>query len=132
MSRFPIWIVNGTLFVLCCFLTSSLVTGWVGEWIAGPPATPALAPAAVPVSGRDWSQREGILTRNLFQVSTLLPQGPSTMEPGGEAEDLEATRLPLEIARHRGVDQPPGFLGGRRGHDPARAPGGARAGFPAR
>lgn len=97
MSRFPIWIVNGALFVLCCFLTSSLVTGWVGEWIAGPPATPALAPAAVPVSGRDWSQREGILTRNLFQVSTLLPQGLSTTEPGDEAEDLEATRLPLKL-----------------------------------
>ncbi len=97
MSRFPIWIVNGALFVLCCFLTSSLVIGWGGEWLAGAPATAPLAPAPAAPAGRDWSQREVILTRNLFQVSTLLPEGPPMPEPGDADEELEATRLPLKL-----------------------------------
>ena len=97
MSRFPIWIVNGALFVLCCFLTSSLVAGWVGEWISGGSTVVPLAPAPAAPTGRDWSQREAILTRNLFQVSTLLPEGPLEPAPGDEDEDLEATRLPLKL-----------------------------------
>jgi general secretion pathway protein C len=97
MSRFPIWIVNGALFVLCCFLTSSLITGWVGEWLAGAPIAAPAAPAPAELAGRDWSQREGILTRNLFQVSTLLPEGPLVEELGNEDEELEATRLPLKL-----------------------------------
>lgn len=96
-TGFPIGIVNGALFVLCCFLTSSLITGWLGEWLSGPPASAAPAPAPVALAGRDWSQREVILTRNLFQVSTLLPAGPAVAEPAVEEEDLEATRLPLKL-----------------------------------
>ena len=97
MSRFPIWIVNGALFVLCCFLTSSLIAGWVGEWISGASTVVPLAAVPAAPTGRDWSQREVILTRNLFQVSTLLPEAPIEPEPGDEDEDLEATRLPLKL-----------------------------------
>lgn len=97
MSRFVIWIVNGALFVLCCFLTSSLVTGWLGEWLsaapaAGPPPAVATAPA-----GRDWSDRQAILDRNLFQVSTLLPDEPVEEPLLDEDAELEATRLPLKL-----------------------------------
>lgn len=97
MSRFPIWIVNGALFVLCCFLTSSLVTSWVGEWLSGVPITATLASAPPALAKRDWSEREVILTRNLFQVSTLLPEGLGLPDPGDEDEELEATRLPLKL-----------------------------------
>ena len=97
MSRFVVWIVNGALFVLCCYLTAGLVNGWLGEGLSGPlPAGPlAAGPAAV--AGRDWSQRQTILDRNLFQVSTLLPDAPPEPEPALEDQDLEATRLPLKL-----------------------------------
>ncbi len=97
MSRFPIWTVNGALFVLCSFLTSSLITGWAGEWFSRAAGTAPIAPVPEISMGRDWSQREVILTRNLFQVSTLLPEGPLAPEPGAEDEELEATRLPLKL-----------------------------------
>ena len=97
MSRFAIWIVNGALFVLCCFLTASLVNGWLGDWLSAAPA-PAPARAAPPsVAGRDWSERKVILDRNLFQVSTLQPEAPAAPEPAAEDEELEATRLPLKL-----------------------------------
>lgn len=97
MSRFVIWIVNGALFVLCCFLTANLVNGWVGEWLS---AAPVEAPAAVVASapgGRDWSDRQTILDRNLFQVSTLLPDEPAAAESLDPDEELAATRLPLKL-----------------------------------
>jgi general secretion pathway protein C len=97
MSRFVIWIVNGALFVLCCFLTASLVNGWVGEWLS---AAPVEAPPAAVVrasAGRDWSERKTILDRNLFRVSTLLPEQPVEVEAADEEEELAATRLPLKL-----------------------------------
>jgi len=97
MSRFVVWIINGALFVLCCLLTASLVNGWVGEWLSATPLE-ALAPVAAPTrTGRDWSDRKTILDRNLFQVSTLLPDEPAEVEPLDEEEKLAATRLPLKL-----------------------------------
>lgn len=97
MSRVILWVVNGALFVLCCFLTASLINGWVAEWLsAGPVETPVPA-AAGAAAGRDWSDRKTILDRNLFQVSTLLPDEPVEAEPVDEEEQLAATRLPLKL-----------------------------------
>jgi len=95
MSRYAIWIVNAVLFVLCAFLTASLVNGWLGMWLA--PAPEAAAPSTVTQASaqRSWSDRRVILERNLFQVSTLLPSAPAS-EPS-EEEKLEATRLPLKL-----------------------------------
>lgn len=97
MSRFAIWIVNGALFVLCCFLTASLVTGWVGDWLSAAPGEAPAPAATAPAAGRDWSERKVILDRNLFQVSTLQPEEPAAPEPAAEDEELEATRLPLKL-----------------------------------
>jgi len=97
MSRFVIWIINGALFVLCCFLTASLVNGWVGEWLSAAPAEAPPAAVARASTGRDWSDRKTILDRNLFQVSTLLPDEPVEAEPADEEEQLAATRLPLKL-----------------------------------
>jgi general secretion pathway protein C len=97
MSRFAIWIVNGVLFALCCFLTASLVNGWVGEWLSATPGEAPAPSAAAPRAGRDWSERKAILDRNLFQVSTLQPEAPAAPEPAAEDEELEATRLPLKL-----------------------------------
>jgi general secretion pathway protein C len=93
MSRVAIWIANGALFVLCCFLTANLVNGWLSAWLAGEPAAGPPPQAAAPPRAPQWSDRQIILRRNLFQVSTLLPQaGPSP-----EDEKLEATKLPLKL-----------------------------------
>ena len=97
MSRFVIWIVNGALFVLCCFLTASLVNGWVGEWLSAEPTEAPAAVAARPPAARDWSDRQKILDRNLFQVSTLLPDEPAEAAPVEETEELAATKLPLKL-----------------------------------
>lgn len=97
MSRFAIWIVNGALFVLCCFLTASLVNGWVGEWLSASVEEAPAPPAAAVPTGRDWSDRKAILDRNLFQVSTLLPDEPASPEAIDEDQELEATRLPLKL-----------------------------------
>jgi general secretion pathway protein C len=97
MSRFVIWIVNGALFVLCCFLTASLVNGWIGDWLSAEPAEAPATVATRPPAARDWSDRQKILDRNLFQVSTLLPDEPAEPEPVEETEELAATKLPLKL-----------------------------------
>ncbi|MEB2345648.1 MAG: PDZ domain-containing protein [Deltaproteobacteria bacterium] len=97
MNRVVVWALNGALFVLCCLLTASLVNGWVGEWLSATPAGPPPALAAPAAARRDWSDRKTILDRNLFQVSTLLPDEPVAAEPIGEDEELAATRLPLKL-----------------------------------
>ena len=52
---------------------------------------------------RAWSDRQTILDRNLFQVSTLLPDKAPEPAPVVTEEELEATRLAAEAARHRRV-----------------------------
>jgi general secretion pathway protein C len=97
LSRAGIWVVNAALFALCCFLTAGLVNAWIAEWLSAAPST---APPSVLVSGvpaRAWSDRQTILDRNLFQVSTLLPANAAETAPVVTEEDLEATRLPLKL-----------------------------------
>ena len=98
IDRLGIWILNAALFALCCFLTAGLGTTWIGEWLAttGPSALPAHT-ATTNAPGRAWSDRQAILDRNLFQVSTLLPDKPTTAAPEVTEEELEATRLPLKL-----------------------------------
>jgi general secretion pathway protein C len=91
MGRLAIWIVNGVLFALCCFLVAGVVNALAGEWLAEVPAlaAPPRAPAAsVKTAARD---RQVILDKNLFNVSTLVPQEPEL------SEDLEPTKLPLRL-----------------------------------
>jgi general secretion pathway protein C len=97
MSRIGIWVLNGALFVLCSFLTANLVNGWLGEWVAGPPVAPPPPRPPEARAARTWGDREVILKRNLFQVSTLLPSEPTAEEAAAAEEALEATRLPLRL-----------------------------------
>jgi general secretion pathway protein C len=97
MSRLAIWTINGALFVLCCFLSASLVNGWLSEWLAGPPPSAPAARVAEALPARDWADRQKILERNLFQASTLLPAEPVVAEETSLEEQLEATRLPLRL-----------------------------------
>lgn len=96
-GRWAIWAVNTVLFVLCCYLAAGLVNAGIGEWLAGPPSTPPSAARGAEPASRAWSDRQMILDRNLFQVSTLLPPAPAVEEPEVTEEELEATRLPLKL-----------------------------------
>jgi general secretion pathway protein C len=97
VSRLAVWAVNAALFVLCCFLVAGLINAGFAELLAGPPAPPP--PRAVAEAGpaRSWTDRQAILERNLFQVSTLLPAAPVEETPAMTEEELEATRLPLKL-----------------------------------
>jgi general secretion pathway protein C len=95
-ARLAIWAVNAALFVLCCYLTAGLVNAGIAGWLSGrmqAAATPTPTASAPP--GRDWTDRQAILERNLFQVSTLLPEEP--VAPEVTEEELEATRLPIKL-----------------------------------
>lgn len=97
LDRLAIWIVNALLFTLCCYLAAGLVNAGIGAWLAGEPEAAAAPPARAGTPGRAWSDRQAILDRNLFQVSTLLPASPEPEGPAVSEEELEATRLPLRL-----------------------------------
>lgn len=97
VGRLAIWALNAALFVLCCFLAAGLINAGIAEWLtSGPePEAPRALVAAAP--SRSWNDRQQILERNLFQVSTLLPEETAPAEPEIPEEELQATRLPLRL-----------------------------------
>ena len=98
LARLGIWALNATLFTLCCYITAGLASAWLGDWLAvdSVPQRSVSAPASE--SGRAWTDRQAILERNLFQVSTLLPAATAAAPPPKvEDEKLQATRLPLRL-----------------------------------
>jgi len=94
MRRIVVLAANLTLGVLCCYLTAALILQFVDAALEPAPETglAALAPAADPAARR--TDRQSILERNLFNVSTL---APVVAAPAVEEEDLEATKLPLKL-----------------------------------
>ena len=94
MGRIAIWSANSCLFVLCCWLVAASL-----NQVAAAMLTPAAAALPVraapepPASQRSFADRQVILDRKLFDVSTLVPSAP----PPDEQEQLEATRLPLRL-----------------------------------
>ena len=92
MGRIAIWIANTALGVLCCFLLSRPIL-FTLESLLLPSPTVELAPkvGTAPIA-RLRSDRQAILRRNLFNVSTLAVSGPVS-----EEEALEATKLPLKL-----------------------------------
>ncbi len=101
-----IWVVNAALFALCCFLVAGLANTWIAEWLSSRPSTAQVAHVGAAEPARAWSDRQTILDRNLFQVSTLLPDEPAPPEPAVTDEDLEATRLPLKLLGTISADDP--------------------------
>ncbi len=94
MSRVAIWIANGVLFALCCFLVASLLNELAAEWLGADTKAGAIAAPAPRAPERSWQDRQVILERNLFNVSTLASVETT---PVPEEELLEATKLPLEL-----------------------------------
>jgi general secretion pathway protein C len=90
VNKYAVYVLNGALGVLACFLLATIVTAAIPE----PDAEPAsLAPAEVTAPRvKGWDDRKVILERNLFNASTLAPE--VAVDPDA---DLEATKLPLKL-----------------------------------
>jgi general secretion pathway protein C len=92
MNRILLRSANGVLLVLCCFLAARIIASVAGEAVL---PEDALASAPLPRGeerSQTWDERQVILSRNLFNVSTL---GAAQVEP--EEEDYEQTKLPLRL-----------------------------------
>jgi len=92
MGRYLGWLLNALLFAAGCFLVATTANAILASLVAGPPPLPAApdrSPAEIPE--RTWDDREGILERNLFNASTLVPP------PEPEPEKIEETELPLRL-----------------------------------
>ena len=93
MKRVLILTANTALGVLCVFLLAGIITDILDEVVLAPDVAsvgPSAASAAA--SPRDRADRQIILTRNLFNVSTLSPT------PGPDLdEEYEKTKLPLRL-----------------------------------
>ena len=92
MKRVLILSANAALVVLCCFLASGIIADVTAAFLA-----PEAAGASVPDSRgsgavRSPSDRQIILTRNLFNVSTLTPSAAPDPD-----EEYEKTKLPLRL-----------------------------------
>jgi general secretion pathway protein C len=94
MTRYVSWVLNLALLGLACFLAAQSVNTVLAALLTPDPVGPASSgPAAAAPATRPWSDREVILTRNLFNASLLAPDQP--IVPANEV--LEATQLPLNL-----------------------------------
>jgi type II secretion system protein C len=91
MKRVLILAVNTALVILSCFLASGVIKDVIVAVLAPGPAEASLPPAPAPPPGGP-ADRQVILARNLFNVSTLNP------EPlAAEDESYQKTKLPLRL-----------------------------------
>lgn len=94
MNRALLVVINALLIVLCCFLVARVLAAFGGELIAPAAAPPVRTAALAPGLDRSWEARQIIISKNLFNASTLLP---AEALPEQEAEDLAKTKLPLRL-----------------------------------
>jgi general secretion pathway protein C len=79
--------------VACCFFAARTLAVVAAGWLTPTQAPPPMPTAASAPKAPGWSDRQVILSRNLFNVSTLAPSGA---QPAAE-ESYEKTRLPLKL-----------------------------------
>jgi type II secretion system protein C len=101
MKRVLILTANAGLLVLCCFLASGIIADVAGALLAPDVVETGPITAGAAQSPRDRSDRQIILTRNLFNVSTLAP-GPVV----DEQEEYEKTKLPLRLLGTAAAEDP--------------------------
>jgi len=89
------WAANTVLFVAGCFLAADTANDVIASLLLTPPPAEAALEQSAPPPQRDrtWSNRQIILSRNLFNSSTLDPPAP----PLDETEDIEKSKLPLTL-----------------------------------
>ena len=93
MGRYVSWLANAGLLVLCCFLVANTTNAVLASWLDAAPEPAEFAVSVAPAVDRSWEARERILERNLFNSSTL----ETAAEPQPIEEDIEATKLPLQL-----------------------------------
>lgn len=94
MGHLGIRIANVALFTVCSFQVASVFNAVSADFLRPGPAALRAAPVPDAPAQRDWSERQPILDRNLFDAKTFAEFVP---EPEPEPEDLEATKLPLRL-----------------------------------
>ena len=94
MIRRISWLINAALLAVCCFLLVRITSDiWNAFHRAPPELVIETANSLALRKPRSWSDREVILTRNLFNTSLFAPPEPL---PPPEAE-VEETELPLGL-----------------------------------
>lgn len=93
MKRAWILTLNAILLVACCFFAARTIAAVAGSWLAPSRAAAPTARATARARAPSWSDRQVILSRNLFNVSTLAPSGA---QPAPD-ETYAKTRLPLKL-----------------------------------
>jgi len=92
MKRVVILAANTALVILCCFLAAGVIADVTAAVLAPGAAEAAASPSARMPPPPTAADRQIILARNLFNVSTLNPE-----PPGPEDESYEKTKLPLRL-----------------------------------
>lgn len=87
------WGANVILFVTGCFLAANTANAILSSVVLSPPAQTGEQIAPPPPRKGTWADRQIILSRNLFNASTLELTTPTSEI----VEDIEATRLPLTL-----------------------------------
>jgi general secretion pathway protein C len=87
------WGANVILFVTGCFLAADTANAILSSVVLQPPAQAGEQIAPPPARTGTWADRQIILSRNLFNASTVELSSATT----DIAEDIEATRLPLTL-----------------------------------
>ncbi len=93
ISRIAVWAANAALGVVCCWLVARILLAFFTDAVTPLPAAVVAAPAAAAAALTAHTERQVILDRNLFNVSTVV----DTVAPVVEEEDLEATKLPVRL-----------------------------------
>lgn len=92
MKRVLILAANFALVILCCFLASGVIADVTAAVLEPNAAQAAAAPGPVAPPERGAADRQVILARNLFNVSTLNPDPIAA-----EDETYQKTKLPLRL-----------------------------------
>jgi general secretion pathway protein C len=92
MTRYVSWLLNGALFVFCCFLVADTANAIFAVLLAPAAEEVADAPDSAPSARRSWDDRQVILARNLFNASLIAPAGGPP-----EPEELEAAKIPMDL-----------------------------------
>lgn len=95
MGRYVSWIANTVLFVACGFFAADTANAIFTAVLSPSPTEGTASSDPAPPASRAWSEREIILTRNLFNASILAPSQAVIIEEPDE--ELEATKLPLTL-----------------------------------
>lgn len=95
LLRSSVWALNALLIALCAYWTAGLILAATGSLVADSSSAQLAAVPASNLTRPTWQERRVILDKNLFKVSTLLPDD---FEPEAPiADNLEETSLPLSL-----------------------------------